>query len=187
MKVLRTFVQIAGLVVVLSGLITPARAAALTGTFDGVATLTPTGTPGIFTQNFTGDGDDATYGSFTPSSTSTVDFSHPPDFVVTNGMISLVFSDGELDGKLGSETGMGNGQGMATFTADLVITGGTGIFANNVGTAMVTGTITTTGPATEAISASYTGSLTTVPEPSTVLLLASGFAGFVWRRRSQTQ
>jgi hypothetical protein len=173
------------LVIVLGCLIISAQAGRISGTFDGTSTLTPTGTPGIFTQNFSGDGKDAALGSFTASSVSTVDFSNPPNIVIKNGMISLVFSDGELDGKTSSGTGMGNGQGMATFTADFVITGGTGIFANDIGEAKVTGTITTTGPATEAISASYTGSLTTVPEPSTVLLLASGFAGFFWWRRSQ--
>jgi len=171
-------------VTVLGCLIIPARAGVISGTFDGVSTLTPTGTPGIFTQNFSGDGDDTTYGSFTPSSVSTVDFSHPPNIVITNGMISLVFTEGTLDGT-SSGTGMGNGEGMATFTADFVITGGTGIFANDIGDVTVTGSITTTSPTTEAVNASYTGSLRTVPEPSTVLLLASGFASSLWWRRSQ--
>jgi hypothetical protein len=172
--------------IVVSGVMTSAKAAAISGSFDGVSTITPTGTPGVFTQSFSGDGDDTTYGSFTPTSTSTVDFSNPPNIVITNGMISLAFSNGTLVGT-SSGTGKGNGQGVATFTADFVITGGTGIFANDIGNVMVTGTITTTSPTTEAIDASYTGSLTTVPEPSTVLLMAAGMAGVVWRRRNQLQ
>jgi hypothetical protein len=172
------------LLVVVSGIAISAKAGAISGTFDGVATITPTGTPGILTQTFSGDGDDTTYGSFTPTSTSTVDFSDPPKIVITNGMISLVFGSGELDGT-SSGTGMGNGSGMATFTADFIITGGTGIFANDVGKVTVTGTLKTTSPTTEAVTASYTGSLSTVPEPSSVLLVAAALAGVAWRRRDQ--
>jgi hypothetical protein len=55
----------------------------ISGTISGDATLTPTGTPGVYVQNFSGDGDDTTFGSFTPASTSTRRFQQTaehPDF-----------------------------------------------------------------------------------------------------------
>jgi hypothetical protein len=159
-------------------LVVPAYAGSLSGTFDGNATLTPTTTPGVFIQNFTGDGTDDTYGAFDVTSMSTVDFSNPPNIVFTNGMLSEEFDGGTLFGT-GSGTGMANGHGMATFMIDFVITGGTGKFLGDHGSAMITGDITQTGPLTEAISnASYTGTLVT-PEPSSIgLLLLGASAGF---------
>ena len=154
-------------------LIVPAYAGSIEGSFDGTATLTPTNTPGVFIQNFMGDGTDNRFGAFDVTSMSTVDFSNPPHIVITDGMLTQTFSDGTLFGT-GSGTGMGNGQGMATFMVDFVITGGTGIFAGDHGEAMITGDITQTGPLTEAISnARYTGTLVT-PEPSSLGLLFLG-------------
>jgi hypothetical protein len=68
------------------GLVVPAHAGSISGTFDGEATLTLTSTPGVYISNFTGDGDDTTYGSFTPTSQSTTDFSNPPHFTISNEM-----------------------------------------------------------------------------------------------------
>jgi hypothetical protein len=102
-----------------------------------------------------------------------VDFSHPPNIVITNGMLKEEFTGGTLFGT-GSGTGTANGHGMATFMIDFVITGGTGIFFGDHGSAMIMGDITQTGPLTEAISnASYTGTLVT-PEPSSLGLLFLG-------------
>lgn len=170
----------------------PALADGLTlnGTFDGDATITPTASPGVYTQNFTGDGDDTTYGSFTPTSTSTVDFSNPPNILFSNGMLSAAFTNGTLTGT-SSGTGTANGNGTAAFTIDWVITGGTGIFAGDTGDVTLMGTITTTSPTTEAISnGTYTGSLATTPEPSTAILLGTALVmvvvGLGWRRSIET-
>jgi hypothetical protein len=97
-------------VVVMVGLAGLAHAGSLSGTFDGDATITATGTPGIYTQSFTGDGDDVTYGSFTPTSTSTVDFSNPPQIHFTDGMLLMTFTQGTLFGT-SSGTGTANGTG----------------------------------------------------------------------------
>jgi hypothetical protein len=156
----------------------PVRAGTIiSGTFSGDATLTLTGTPGVYLQNFTGDGDDATYGSFTPNSQSTVDFSHPPKLDFSNGSITEVFANGTLFGT-SSGDGTGNGQGSATFTIDFVITGGTGIFKGDAGEATLTGTITQNSATTETISnGSYTGTLTSAPVPPTWTMLIAGLLG----------
>jgi hypothetical protein len=172
--------------IVFSGLIAPVRAGSISGTFDGNSTLTPTGSPGKYMQSFSGDGDDTTFGAFTATSQSTIDFSDPPLIVVTTGMITQTFSFGSLSGS-GSGSGMGDGKGHATFTADFTITGGTGSFAGAMGDLIITGTITQTSSTTEAIDASYTGTLTGVPVPGTLTLLvpAVAIAGMllVQRRR----
>jgi hypothetical protein len=158
-------------VLVMGGLVVPVQAGSLMGTFDGTATLTPTGTPGVYIQNFSGDGDDNTYGSFTPSSSSTIDFSNPPKVTVTDVMFSAVFSQGSLFGT-GSGSGSGNGHGMATFTADIVFTGGTGLFLNATGSMTIKGKLTLTGPTTVVVSdGSYVGNFT-VPEPGSLGMLA---------------
>jgi hypothetical protein len=159
-------------------LIAPAYAGSISGTFDGNATLTPTGMPGVYIQNFVGDGTDTMFGEFDVTSMSTVDFSNPPNIVITDGMLLETFGEGTLFGT-GSGTGTANGHGMATFMIDFVITGGTGIFAGDHGEAMIKGDITQTGPLTETISnASYTGTLVT-PEPSSLgLLFLRASAGF---------
>jgi len=167
----------------LAWLTVPAQAGSLSGSFDGVASLTPTGTPGVFIQNFVGDGTDATFGAFDAMSRSTVDFSNPPSINITNGTLTEIFAGGKLFGT-GSGSGTASGHGTATFTIDFLITGGTGIFEHQTGEAMITGTITKTGPTTEAIDATYTGTL--VPEPSSVSLLLLG-ATFGYRFLAKTR
>jgi hypothetical protein len=163
---------------------TPAFAQNINGSFDGVGTLTPTGTPGIFTQNFTGDGTDNVFGAFTATSTSTVDFTSPPNIVITDAMLTQIFAGGSLFGD-GSGSGTANGQGSATFTSNFLITGGTGVFEKLHGHVTITGTITQLTPLTEAVDATYTGNLAT-PEPSSLGLLLMG-AGvgyrFITRKR----
>jgi len=172
---------ITSLLLALLGLVMPLQASMVTGNFDGNTTLTPTGTPGVYTQSFIGDGTDATYGAFDAQSTSTADFSHPPSITLTNGMLLETFTNGTLFGT-GSGSGMGNGHGEATFTIDFLITGGTGIFAGDTGQVIVNGTIIQTGPTTEAINATYAGQI--IPEPSTLVLLAASLAGLaLWRLR----
>jgi hypothetical protein len=182
-SILLPLVACAGLL----GLAVPARGdvVSIAGSFDGDSTLTPTGTPGVYTQSFSGDGTDSTFGAFTVSSTSTIDFSHPPAITVTNGMLTEVFSDGTLLGT-GSGDGTGNGSGMATFTIDFIVTGGTGLLLGAMGEVTVTGTITQTSPTTESIAATYTGAIS-VPEPGSLTLLGLGAAAGLaaWRRRGE--
>ena len=159
----------------MAGFAVPVHASTMiTGTFNGDATLTPTSTPGISIQNFTGDGDDTTYDSFTPTSQSTVDFSSPPNITISDGTFTETFSQGKLFGT-SSGSGTADGNGTATFTLDFVFTGGTGLFAGATGDATATATITATGATTELITGSYIGSLTTAtPLPAALPLFATG-------------
>jgi hypothetical protein len=165
--------------VLLAAVAIPLHASQLSGNYDGVGTLTPTGMPGIFIQDLTGNGVDAFFGAFTIGGESTVDFSNPPLIVVTGGMVTLAFSNGTIFGTTSGEATI-TGQGMATFEGDYSIIGGTGPFTGVTGDIAVSGTITRTSPTTEDITASYQGSIT--PEPSTLLLLATGLLGFGLRR-----
>ncbi len=167
--------------VALGMLVVPARAGPISGTFTGDATLTPVA-PGVFLQTFNGEGDDTRLGSFDMQAQSTIDFSHPPNIIFSNGMFSEFFSEGTLDG---TSSGMGtaSGHGTATFVTETVFTGGTERFREATGEATVTGTIVQTSPTTDTITASYVGSLTIVPEPSSLALLALGTAALAgWQR-----
>ncbi len=175
-----SFGIVASFAVAMGLLVAPAQAGTIAGTFDGNSILTPTSTPGVFIQNFTGDGDDTTFGPFTASSQSTIDFSNRPHIAVSNVMLLETFANGTLFGT-GSGSGTANGQGTALFTSDFIITGGTGLFAGNTGKVTITGTISQTGPTTEGINASFTGSLN-APEPSTLILTTTCLVGFGLRR-----
>jgi hypothetical protein len=173
--------------VVMAGFALPVQAStiSISGTLTGDSTLTPTGTPGIFAQNFSGDGDDATFGSFTALSQSNVDFSHPPSIVVSDGSFTETFAKGTLFGT-SSGDGTADGKGGATVTLDLVFTGGTGIFAGITGEGTATETITRTGATTESVSGTYSATLTTTPLPSTWVMLLGGLLGLGIVARSAT-
>jgi hypothetical protein len=154
----------------LGGLAAPAQAGRISGELEGDSVFTPI-SPGVFLQNFSGDGDDTIYGPFTPVSQSTVDFSNPPNILISNGTFTETFPHGTLSGT-SSGSGTASGQGTATVTLDLVFTGGTGIFVGATGEATFTGTLDRTSPTTASISGTYVGTLSGVPEPSTLILLA---------------
>jgi hypothetical protein len=103
----------------------------ISGTFDGDSILTLTANPGVYAQNFSGDGDDTTYGSFTPTSESTVDFSNPPAITISDGTFLETFSKGTLFG-VSSGGGTASGHGTATVTLDLIFKVGTGLFAGTM-------------------------------------------------------
>ena len=160
--------------VALGGLVAPVQGGSISGTYSGAATLTLTSTPDVFVENFTGVGDDTTFGSFLVQSSATVDFSKPPDITLSGGSFLETFpQEGTLFGTC-SGSGTASGQGTATFTVDYVYMGGTGLFAGDTGEATITATVTSTGSTTESAIGSYAGSL--VPEPSSLALLASAVA-----------
>jgi hypothetical protein len=187
--VIRPLAATLAAMIVTAGLAAPVHAdtISISGTLEGNSTLTPTGTSGIFAQNFTGDGDDTTFGSFTSQSQSTVDFTHPPSILVSDGSFTETFAQGTLFGT-NSGDGTASGHGTATVTFDLVFTGGTGLFAGAAGEATATETIRNTGPTTESITGSYTGTLTTTPLPATWMMLLAGLIGLgFFARRGTTE
>src|SRR4051812_7059156 len=84
--------------VVTGGLVAPARGGMVSGTLTGDSTLTPTGTPGVFVQVLIGEGTDTTFGLFAHDSQSTIDFSSPPDIVISGGTFLETFAQGTLFG-----------------------------------------------------------------------------------------
>jgi hypothetical protein len=176
--------------VVLGCFVVPVRGELISGTLEGDSTLTPTAGGNIFIQNLTGEGDDTTFGAFTAQSQSTIDFSHPPAIVITDGTFVETFSQGTLFGTSSGEA-TASGNGTANATVEFVFTGGTGIFAGATGEATFTGMITSTSPTTESITGTYTGTLSFIPEPNTLLLfgpaLAVGGVIAIRRRRSEAR
>jgi hypothetical protein len=91
----------------MADLAVPVRAStiSISGTLSGDSTLTATGTPGDFVQNFTGSGDDTPYGHFTAQSPSAVDFSNPPNIIISGGSFTETFTSGTL---FGTSSGSGS-------------------------------------------------------------------------------
>ena len=154
-------------------LIVPAYADSISGTFDGNATLTPTGTTGVYIQNFSGDGTDDRYGAFDVTSMSTVDFSNPPNITFTDGMLLETFGGGTLFGT-GSGTGLANGTVWRRLRSTSSSLAELGYFSETTVRRRSPETSPRPARLTEAISnASYTGTLVT-PEPSSLGLLLLG-------------
>ncbi len=173
--------------VVLGGLTAPVRAGAISGTVSGETNITPIGTD-LVVQDFTGNGNDTVLGPFTMQSQSTVNFTNPLDIIISNGDCSQTFSDGTLYGTC-SGSGTTTGPGTGTFQTEIVFTGGTGFFFGATGGMTVTGMETSTGPTTGTITATYAGTLSSVPEPGGLALLTPAivFGAIVLVRRRSNE
>ena len=106
---IRSFAASLIALVMMGGFAASVSAGPISGTLSGDATLTPTAALGVFTQNYSGDGNDTMFGSYTVQSTSTVDFSHPPNVVISDGTFTETFSEGTL---FGTSSGNGTASGM---------------------------------------------------------------------------
>ncbi len=106
----------------------------------------------------------------------------------SNGLFSWDFGDGVLNGSYtGLITGSGT-PGLFNLTESISFNGGTGRFAGATGSASAVGTLLfgqfNGGPASYG-EASFSGTLTLIPEPSTALLMSVGglaLAAIAWRR-----
>ena len=128
----------------------------------------------------------STFGAFGLASSNCVDRSTGSHF---NGRFTLDFGGGRT--LFGTYLGqvalpLPPAVGAAAATSQtLTILGGTGTFAGAGGTVSKAGTITINANGTFTLNQSLTGTVSTVPEPTTVVLLAGGLVaiGAVARRR----
>jgi hypothetical protein len=170
---------------VIGSLAVPVHAAPFSQTVTGTATLMQTAMPGFVSTSFTGSGDDATYGLFSAQSTSTDDLTNLPVITITDISVLETFSQGTLSA-VGSGSGTASGTGVNTAIYDLQITGGTGVFAGARGEVTADVTLTITSMTTQSITGTIMGSLFTVPEPSSLTLLAPAALFWLYRRRRTT-
>ncbi len=63
------------------------------------------------------------------------------------------------------------------FSETFTLTGGTGLFTGASGSLLATGTVTFNPNGTSNAHTDFNGTITTVPEPTTILLLGTGLAG----------
>jgi hypothetical protein len=162
--------------VVMASLAVPVQAdtIAISGTLMETITFTATANLAVFVGSATGSGVDSVLGAYTTTSSGPLTFSSPTAFT-NSGTFVDVFAGGTLFGtSSGNGTQTGN---TSTGTTNVVITGGTGIFAGDTGQSTLTGTCTGTGPTTCSFTGTYTGSITT-PEPSSLALMLAAI-GFV--------
>ena len=95
-----------------------------------------------------------------------------------NGLFTFEFGGGST--LFGTATGtvvLPPVGGTTTNTFEYVITGGTGLYAGATGRLQVNGVVRFNPDGTTGNTFTYNGSFSTVPEPSTVLLVAAGLLG----------
>lgn len=163
--------------VALAGFIASVQAATIpfSGTESGtlVEPITLIDSNLVGTAELSGSGS-GTFGSYTFTASSDLTIFGPSftNVSITNGTVTVTYSDGTLLGTT-SGTGITNGT-IATDTINVIYTGGTGVFAGDTGTATILETVyVDSNTFTDSIS----GALTTTPLPSTWLMLLSGFVG----------
>jgi hypothetical protein len=141
-----------------------------TGTLTGTSTITATANPClcVFESSFTGSGIDSVTGPFTTTNMGPLFFFSLTMFT-SSGTFENVLAGGTL---FGTYTGSGTVDG--TVTTDSLITGGTGTFTGDTGESIITSTCTTTSPTTSSCKGKFATSITTAPEPTSLVLLLAG-------------
>lgn len=149
----------------------------ISGSVMGTASVDLAGRCAPFpTVSATGTGLASGLGNFTDTQSHCTNGS----FSFNQGIFDLVSTDTPGDSLFGIYSGTASLQGgLLDFTSTLLVTGGTGLFANGSGTLFSTGALNEN---TGAFSASFSGSVTTVPEPSAIFLTAIGIV-VLWLTR----
>ncbi len=75
--------------------------------------------------------------------------------------------------------------GMLAFSETFTLTGGTGLFTGASGSLIATGTVAFNPNGTSNAHADFNGTITTVPEPATMILLGTGLAGIAAKVRKR--
>ncbi len=75
--------------------------------------------------------------------------------------------------------------GVLAFSETFTLTGGTGLFAGASGSLLGTGTVAFNPNGTANSHTDFTGTINTVPEPTTILILGTGLAGVAAKVRKR--
>lgn len=155
----------------LSGSIGRAATVNISGTVIGTAAVDLQGRCAPFpTVNASGTGFASGLGNFFDSQSHCTN----GNFAFDQGIFNLTSTDTPENSLFGTYGGTSMLQaGLLGFTATLLVTGGTGVFATDSGTLQSSGTLDEN---TGAFNAQFSGSVSTVPEPSAISLVAAGIA-----------
>jgi len=105
---------------------------------------------------------------------------------ISNGLFSFDFANGNtLFGTISGTTALPPVGGVATNFFIFSITGGTGLFNGATGTLSGPGTLTILPGGFTNGTNTLSGTITTVPEPTTMLLLGTGLAGVATKMRKR--
>ena len=151
----------------------------ISGSVMGTASVDMAGRCAPFpTVSATGTGSATGLGNFTDTQSHCTN----NNFSFNQGIFDLVSTDTPGDSLFGIYSGTASLQGgLLDFTSTLLVTGGTGLFANDSGTLLSTGALNEN---TGAFSASFSGSVAAVPEPSAIFLTAIGIV-VLWLTRQR--
>ena len=138
--------------------------------------------PGLLIGGIMGTGS-SNLGAFTTQESNCV---NPATGGLFNGLFTYTFADGST--LFGTATGtvtLPPVNGIASNSLTYNITGGTGVFSGATGTLLASGQIMFNPDGTTSNTFNITGTINTVPEPATLLLLGTGIAGVAAKVRKR--